>query len=127
MGHNGTTWWRDGYGWYRCVYCSDRDFRTEAAVINLGRYRCVLCNNTFTDLRGLNQHLLSPRHSYGNGAAPGSEDKLYKCPNVACAKKFATLSGLVQHAEAGGCGVMRIRGVQQTFDSVMGGMKRLAL
>ncbi|GAA5830525.1 hypothetical protein JCM11251_002501 [Rhodosporidiobolus azoricus] len=89
-------------------------------------YRCSLCSNLFNSLHGLNQHLLSPRHAYSSSASHSNE-KLYKCPNVRCARQFATLSGLVQHAEAESCGVLRAPGVRQTLENVMGGMRRLTL
>ncbi|GAA5980161.1 hypothetical protein JCM10908_001555 [Rhodotorula pacifica] len=89
-------------------------------------YVCVLCNGSFGTLRGLNAHLASPRHTYAGANGPNGE-KLYKCPNSACGKKFATLSGVVQHAEAGSCGVLRLGGMTTTLDSVLGNMRLLTL
>ncbi|GAA6034323.1 hypothetical protein JCM8097_002668 [Rhodosporidiobolus ruineniae] len=90
-------------------------------------YRCFLCSRLFNSLHGLNQHLLSPRHTHSNKNSSSSSPKLYKCPNRTCAKQFATLSGLVQHAEADSCGVIRAPVVQRTLDSVMGSMRALTL
>ncbi|BGP13096.1 hypothetical protein JCM10213_000901 [Rhodosporidiobolus nylandii] len=93
-----------------------------------GRYRCFLCQNLFGTLHALNQHLLSPRHSYSASSSTyARSEKLYKCPNGKCARAFATLSGLVQHAESYACGVLRVRGVESTLDGVLGGMRALAL
>ncbi|GAA5900495.1 hypothetical protein JCM6882_001261 [Rhodosporidiobolus microsporus] len=96
---------------------------------NEGAYRCFLCSSSsrlFNSLHGLNQHLLSPKHTYSSDTFSGG-DKLYKCPNVRCGRKFATLSGLVQHGESDSCGVMRVPVVQRTLDDVMGGMRMLTL
>ncbi|GAA5971329.1 hypothetical protein JCM11641_008309 [Rhodosporidiobolus odoratus] len=59
----------------------------------------------------LNQHLLSPRLSYSASSCTFDDaKKLYKCPNSDRQRPFATLSGLVQHAEFGAYGVMQIQG-----------------
>lgn len=87
---------------------------------------CVLCQGGFTTLRGLNAHLASPRHAYA-GANGTSGEKAYKCPNSACGRKFATLSGVVQHAESGSCGVLQMRGMSRALDDVLGDMRRLTL
>ncbi|TKA54633.1 hypothetical protein B0A53_03040 [Rhodotorula sp. CCFEE 5036] len=91
-----------------------------------GAYVCVLCQGGFTTLRGLNAHLASPRHAYA-GANGASGEKPYKCPNSACGKEFATLSGVVQHAESGACGVLQVRGMSRALDDVLGDMRRLSL
>ncbi|GAA5955971.1 hypothetical protein JCM8115_004376 [Rhodotorula mucilaginosa] len=91
-----------------------------------GAYVCVLCQSAFTPLRGLNAHLASPRHTYA-GASGASGDKAYKCPNSACGRKLATLSGVVQHAESGSCGVLQVRGMTRALDTVLGDMRRLTL
>ncbi|GAA5980165.1 hypothetical protein JCM10908_001557 [Rhodotorula pacifica] len=90
-------------------------------------YVCVLCNGSFGTLRGLNAHLASPRHTYAGVNGSGEGEKPYKCPNTACGKKFSTLSGVVQHAESGSCGVLQVRGMTSALDGVLGGMRRLTL
>jgi hypothetical protein len=83
-------------------------------------WECYFCHAGFRTMPQLNQHLASPKHS----ATP---NKIYRCPNAACGKQFAALSGLGQHIERGSCGVQRFKGVQKTIDDLMGGMKRLTL
>ncbi|GAA6023887.1 hypothetical protein JCM8202_001273 [Rhodotorula sphaerocarpa] len=89
-----------------------------------GAYVCVLCHGKFTTLRGLNAHLASPRHAYANETSPSGE-KLYKCPSRNCARSFATLSGVVQHAEYGNCGVLQQAGMSRMLDGVIGDTRRL--
>lgn len=87
-------------------------------------YECFFCHKLFQSLPALNQHLASPRHAYATETGRDGE-KLYKCPNPSCARHFVTLSGLVQHAEHGGCGVLQFRTVQNTLDGFMGQMRTL--
>lgn len=83
-------------------------------------WECYFCHAEFPTKSQLNQHLASPKHS-------ASPDKIYKCPNSACAKQFVTLSGLGQHIESGRCGVQRFEGVKSTIENLMGSMKQLTL
>ena len=96
------------------MYATERsyDHRRQA-------YVCVLCNNTFKALRSLNAHLSSPRHAYTD-VDDANRQKLYKCPNKACNRPFTTLSGVIQHAEYGGCGVLQVRGMNRALDQVLG-------
>lgn len=70
----------------------------------------------FATLSQLNQHLESPKHS---NRTPG----MYTCPK--CQTKAQTLSGLIQHAEMGGCGVRREARVQGALEGLTQGMKQL--
>jgi hypothetical protein len=83
-------------------------------------WECYFCHAEFPTTAQLNQHLASPKHS----ATP---NKIYKCPNSACGKQFAALSGLGQHIEHGSCGVERFKAVKKTINDLMGGMKKLTL
>ena len=83
-------------------------------------WECYFCHAELSTMAQLNQHLASPKHST-------TPNKIYKCPNVACGKQLSTLSGLGQHIERGSCGVERFKGVKNTINSLMGGMKRLTL
>lgn len=96
------------------MYATERsyDHRRQA-------YVCVLCNNTFKALRSLNAHLSSPRHAYTD-VDDANRQKLYKCPNKACNRPFTTLSGVIQHAEYGDCGVLQVRGMNRALDQVLG-------
>ncbi|TKA57201.1 hypothetical protein B0A53_01157 [Rhodotorula sp. CCFEE 5036] len=67
----------------------------------------------------LNAHLSSPRHAYTD-VDDANREKLYKCPNKACNRPFTTLSGVIQHAEYGGCGVLQVRGMNRALDQVLG-------
>lgn len=80
-------------------------------------YECFLCNNEYRSLNSLNQHLQSPRH----------EARIYRCPNRDCGDEYSTLSALSQHVERDRCGVQRFREVKSAMDSLMSGVKRLAL
>ncbi|KAK0199115.1 hypothetical protein F5146DRAFT_121153 [Armillaria mellea] len=56
--------------------------------------RCTACGRSFKNPVALNQHLVSPAH----------QPRVLKCPAAGCGSRFATLSGLAQHIEAGtGC------------------------
>lgn len=87
---------------------------------NGSSWECYFCHIEFATKAQLNQHLASPKHSV-------AQTKIYKCPNSACGKNFATLSGLGQHIENGSCGVQRFKAVKNTMNNLMGSMKRLAL
>ncbi|GAA5835384.1 hypothetical protein JCM5353_001762 [Sporobolomyces roseus] len=90
-------------------------------------YKCYFDSRLFGNLTSLNQHLSSAVHTYTTSTNLAG-DKLYHCPNkLRCGKEILTLSGLMQHIEMGGCGVKRMRGVEETLDAVMGKMNRLAL
>lgn len=90
---------------------------TERARNNYGRYECYFCPNLdFSTLSQLNQHLGSPKHSK---RAPG----MYTCPK--CHMPTQTLSGLIQHAEMGNCGMRRDTRVQGALEGLTQGMKQL--
>ncbi|KAJ9111319.1 hypothetical protein QFC20_002610 [Naganishia adeliensis] len=90
---------------------------TEMARNSYGRYGCYFCPGMdFATLYQLNQHLESPKHS---NRTPG----MYTCPK--CQTKTQTLSGLIQHAEMGGCGVRRDARVQVALEGLTQGMKQL--
>ncbi|GAA5979024.1 hypothetical protein JCM10908_002778 [Rhodotorula pacifica] len=93
---------------------------------NAGRqaYVCVLCNNSFKALHSLNAHLASPRHAYTD-VDDATREKQYRCPNKACGRPFRTLSGVIQHAEYGGCGVLQVRGMNRALDQVLGQTKAI--
>ena len=79
---------------------------------------CALCNSGFKTLPGLNAHLSSPRHTFA-GANGSTSEKRYKCPKTTCDKRFATLSGAVQHAENGTCGVTVADEVNRALNSIL--------
>lgn len=81
-------------------------------------YVCALCNSGFKTLPGLNAHLASPRHTFA-GANGSTGERRYKCPSTTCDKRFATLSGAVQHAENGTCGVAIVGEVNKALNSVL--------
>ncbi|POY73548.1 hypothetical protein BMF94_3486 [Rhodotorula taiwanensis] len=87
-------------------------------------YVCVLCGNDYSSLNALNAHLASPRHTYSSPTSPGGE-KPYKCPNANCGRTFVTLSGVVQHAEFGSCGLLQMRGICRALDNVFSGGRLL--
>lgn len=90
---------------------------TEKSRNMYGRYECYFCPNMdFPTLKQLNQHLESPKHSK---RTPG----MYKCPR--CQTVTQTLSGLIQHAEMGNCGVRRDVRVQGALEGLTQGMKQL--
>ena len=85
---------------------------------NGSAYECFLCHATFRSLMALNTHLNSPRH----------QEKIYRCPNrTTCGVEFRTLSALTQHVEAEKCGVHRFKEVQDALDSLISGVRRIAL
>ncbi|BGP29188.1 hypothetical protein JCM10296v2_000926 [Rhodotorula toruloides] len=86
-------------------------------------YECFFCHRLFNSLAGLNQHLTSPRHAYATETGRNGE-KLYKCPMDNCGRNFSTFSGLVQHAERGGCGVLQFR-LQKALDGLTMSMRAL--
>ncbi|GAA5996553.1 hypothetical protein JCM5350_002191 [Sporobolomyces pararoseus] len=88
-------------------------------------FECFFCHSLFSSLSALNQHLSSPRHQYETFRQLPTNKLLYKCPNSNCTRNFLALSGLVQHVEFGHCGVRQFRGVMNTIENVMGGMKRI--
>lgn len=81
-------------------------------------YVCALCNSGFKTLPGLNAHLSSPRHTFA-GANGSTGERRYKCPSTTCDKRFATLSGAVQHAENGTCGVTIVGEVNKALNSIL--------
>lgn len=81
-------------------------------------YVCALCDRGFKTLAGLNAHLSSPRHTFA-GANGSTGERRYKCPNTTCDKRFATLSGAVQHVENGTCGVARLEVVNKALNSIL--------
>lgn len=81
-------------------------------------YVCALCNNGFKTLAGLNAHLASPRHTFP-GANGSTGERRYQCPSTECDKRFATLSGAVQHAENGTCGVAIVGEVNKVPNSIL--------
>ncbi|KAF8167256.1 hypothetical protein B0H34DRAFT_644835 [Crassisporium funariophilum] len=89
-------------------------YATEASWNGRG-FECYLCHNPYTSLRGLNQHLGSPRH----------QGRIYVCPASDCRMRFTTLSALCQHIESEKCGVSKFKAVQNTMDSFLGQMGRL--
>ncbi|GAA5960361.1 hypothetical protein JCM3765_007485 [Sporobolomyces pararoseus] len=88
-------------------------------------FECFFCHSLFSSLPALNQHLSSPRHQYETFRQLPTNKLLYKCPNSNCTRNFLALSGLVQHVEFGSCGVRQFRGVMNTIENVMGGMRRI--
>ncbi len=89
-------------------------YATDASWNGSG-FECYLCHNVYSTLKGLNQHLASPRH----------QDKIYICPGVNCRIHFSALSALCQHIESGRCDVLKFRAVQATMDRYLGQMNRL--
>ncbi|KAJ7264778.1 hypothetical protein C8J57DRAFT_407549 [Mycena rebaudengoi] len=90
-------------------------YYATAAAWNGAAYECYLCHRGYRSLPALNQHLASPAH----------EDKIYVCPLSTCRAHFPTLSGLCQHIESERCGVAKFKVVQNTMESLVGGMRRL--
>jgi hypothetical protein len=90
-------------------------YSATAAAWNGAAYECYLCHRGYRSLLALNQHLASPAH----------ENKIYLCPLTTCRVRFPTLSGLCQHIESERCGVAKFKVVQNTMQSLMGGMRRL--
>ncbi|TFK18694.1 hypothetical protein FA15DRAFT_728928 [Coprinopsis marcescibilis] len=72
-------------------------FYATDASWNGRHYECYLCSNGYSSLRGLNQHLASPRH----------QAKIYICPSSDCTMRFTTLSGFCQHVESERCGLLQ--------------------
>lgn len=91
---------------------------TEKALNDRGNYECYFCPGMeFRLLKQLNQHLESPKHSK---RTPG----FYACPT--CGIKTQTLSGLIQHAEMGSCGIRRDSRVQGALESMTNGMRQIS-
>jgi hypothetical protein len=85
---------------------------------NGSSFECFLCHKEFRTLQSLNAHLQSPRH----------QDKIYRCPNQSgCGLEFSALSSLCQHVERDRCGVQMFRGVRQAMESLVSGVKRVAM
>lgn len=80
-------------------------------------YQCYLCNSVHSSLRGLNQHLASPKH----------QDEIYVCRGSSCGQRFRVLSALVAHIESEKCGISKFKYVQSTMDSLLGQIGRLTL
>lgn len=88
---------------------------TEMARNSRDRYGCYFCPGMdFATFSQLKQHLESPKHSK---RTPG----MYTCPM--CRIKTQTLSGLIQHAEMGGCGVRKDARVQGALEGLTQGME----
>lgn len=87
-----------------------------------GAYECYFCpRRLFGTIQALNKHLASPKHS-------GPDIKQYRCPQRDCQIKFATLSRLCQHMEAGSCGVLRFnKHITDAMDQLINGTRRLGL
>ncbi|KAF9532126.1 hypothetical protein CPB83DRAFT_760326 [Crepidotus variabilis] len=85
------------------------------AAWNGRAFECYLCHSQHPSLKGLNQHLSSPKH----------EDQIYVCPGPSCRTRFSTLSGLVQHIESERCDVLKFKVVQRGMESLFGTMGRL--
>lgn len=85
---------------------------------------CGLCLSAFRTVRGLNEHLLSPRHNHP-GAATG--EKPYKCPNTACGKQYPTLSAVMQHVKSDVCQVLCLHGMDLALNRVLGDLRLLKL
>lgn len=83
-------------------YATERSFNGTA-------YECILCHRTFRTLSALNAHLNSAAHA----------DKIYRCPVQydGCNLEFKTLSGLMQHAGSGSCGIISF---QQQVNRALG-------
>ncbi|KAI4193889.1 MAG: hypothetical protein LQ346_003805 [Caloplaca aetnensis] len=84
-------------GWHQGDDSVSTNMATSAAWDG-SYYRCYLCQNGFSSLPGLNQHLSSPAH----------RAKIYHCPR--CRREFTALSGLVNHLESESCGAFRFDG-----------------
>jgi len=95
----------------------DVTYMATRASWNGRGYECYLCDNEYSTLKGLNQHLTSPRH----------QEKVYICRGPSCGCRFVALSALVQHIESEKCGVLKYRAVQSTMDSLLGQMGRLTM
>ncbi|KAJ9114227.1 hypothetical protein QFC22_005679 [Naganishia vaughanmartiniae] len=91
---------------------------TEKAINSRGFYECYFCPGLeFHLLKQLNQHLESPKHS-------NRTESLYACPT--CGSRVQTLSGLIQHAEMGSCGIRRDSRVQGALESMTSGMRQIS-
>jgi hypothetical protein len=92
---------------------------TELALNEYGLYECYFCPGLdFPYIQQLNQHLESPKHS------KRSDTGLYTCPR--CQHYSQTLSGLIQHAEMGKCGIRKDPKVKNAMDSLTSNMRLLA-
>ncbi|GAA5900499.1 hypothetical protein JCM6882_001262 [Rhodosporidiobolus microsporus] len=77
-------------------------------------YRCPRCASTrFRTRRALEQHLSSP------ASCSGRQEKLYRCADPACARRFGTLSGLEQHAEVKTCDLRKMVQPQSVMEKVL--------
>ncbi|KAF6818943.1 zinc finger protein [Colletotrichum sojae] len=72
-------------------------------------YQCYLCNNLYSKLSSLNQHLSSLAH----------QQNLYHCPNRQCGREFTTLAATMNHLESEKCGFMRFADVQQNVGRIL--------
>jgi hypothetical protein len=79
-------------------------------------YECYLCHGTFRQLKDLNAHLRSSKHTGGSN--------IYHCPPNGCGKKFSALSSLMRHIEDDSCGVRRFRFVKNTIEETFGQFSR---
>ena len=86
-----------------------------AAAWNGYNYECYLCHRLYNTLQSLNQHLTSPTHS----------EKLYHCPNRACAREFVILAALFNHLESESCGFVRFEKVQENVHEFITGRQKL--
>ncbi|KAF6818093.1 hypothetical protein CMUS01_11972 [Colletotrichum musicola] len=76
---------------------------------HLDAYECYLCNNLYSKLSSLNQHLSSPAH----------QQNLYHCPNRQCEREFTTLAATMNHLESEKCGFMRFADVHQNVGRIL--------
>jgi hypothetical protein len=94
---------------------------TDAAYSHVvGAYVCYFCPCRFHELRKLNQHLASPKHTK-------RDQKLYRCPGTTCHIETATLSGVVQHIETAGCGVRETKVAGEAMDQLEAGLQRMSI
>ncbi|KAG6030298.1 hypothetical protein E4U41_000130 [Claviceps citrina] len=96
----------------------DAEYEASNKAFNGSYWECYLCHSEFTTMRGLTQHINSPRH----------KQKVYKCPNTrgGCPKLFVSLAGLFGHLESEQCAFMRFEQVQTHAARILDGRRMIS-
>ncbi|KAG9105080.1 hypothetical protein FRC06_000053, partial [Ceratobasidium sp. 370] len=103
----------------RMIAASTGSYQATRRAWNGYSFECYFYHKEFGTLSALSQHLASPTH----------EEAIYRCSKLGtgCNMQFNTLGTLFQHIENGSCGVRKFKVMQEGMNTLMQGMKRIAL
>src|ERR1700744_216812 len=92
------------------------EYQATDQAWNGSAWQCYICQKTFSEKNGLNNHLNSPRH----------KQKIYHCPNRSCGKEVVSLAALFNHLESESCAYMRFGQVQEKVGDVLSGRRLIS-